>query len=132
MPIPVAMVLPGENSVAAKKLPSVMLRAGEDRRVRSGHPWAFSNEILMDAETKALPPGSLVILRTPGGEALGVAVANDARGGGAATGGAAGGVRRPRGRAGFRPACSGGTGNQPGRRQPLRSQQRLGRDQRRP
>ena len=33
MPIPVAMVLPGENSVAAKKLPSVMLRAGEDRRI---------------------------------------------------------------------------------------------------
>ena len=43
----------------AKKLPSVLLRAGEDRRVRAGHPWAFSNEILMDAETKALPPGSL-------------------------------------------------------------------------
>jgi 23S rRNA (cytosine1962-C5)-methyltransferase len=43
----------------AKKLPSVLLRAGEDRRVRAGHPWAFSNEILMDAETKAIPPGSL-------------------------------------------------------------------------
>ena len=76
MPIPVAMASPGENSVAAKKLPSVLLRAGEDRRVRSGHPWAFSNEILMDPETKALPPGSLVILRTPGGEALGVATFN--------------------------------------------------------
>src|SRR3954469_3691470 len=62
--------------VVAKKLPSVLLRAGEDRRVRSGHPWAFSNEILMDPETKALPPGSLVILRTPGGEALGVATFN--------------------------------------------------------
>ena len=43
--------------MAQKKLPSVLLRAGEDRRVRAGHPWAFSNEILMDAETKALPPG---------------------------------------------------------------------------
>ncbi len=62
--------------MATKKLPSVVLRAGEDRRVRSGHPWAFSNEILMDAETKALPPGSLVTLRTPGGEALGVATFN--------------------------------------------------------
>ena len=43
----------------AKKLPTVLLRSGEDRRVRAGHPWAFSNENLMDAETKALPPGSL-------------------------------------------------------------------------
>ncbi len=60
----------------AGKLPSVLLRSGEDRRVRSGHPWAFSNEILMDAETKALAPGSLVILRAPGGEALGLAMFN--------------------------------------------------------
>jgi 23S rRNA (cytosine1962-C5)-methyltransferase len=60
----------------AKKLPSVLLRAGEDRRVRAGHPWAFSNEILMDAETKAIPPGSLAILRAPSGEALGLATFN--------------------------------------------------------
>ena len=60
----------------AKKLPSVLLRAGEDRRVRAGHPWAFSNEILMDAETKAIPPGSLAYLRAPGGEALGLVTFN--------------------------------------------------------
>jgi 23S rRNA (cytosine1962-C5)-methyltransferase len=60
----------------ASKLPSVLLRAGEDRRVRAGHPWAFSNEILMDAETKALPAGSLAILRAPGGEALGLVTFN--------------------------------------------------------
>jgi 23S rRNA (cytosine1962-C5)-methyltransferase len=60
----------------AKKLPSVLLRAGEERRVRAGHPWAFSNEILMDAETKAIPPGSLAILRAPGGEALGLVTFN--------------------------------------------------------
>ena len=53
----------------AGKLPSVLMRAGEDRRVRAGHPWAFSNEILMDPETKALPAGSLVILRAPQGKA---------------------------------------------------------------
>ncbi len=62
--------------MAQKKLPSVLLRAGEDRRVRAGHPWAFSNEILMDPETKAIPPGSLVVLRAPSGEALGVATFN--------------------------------------------------------
>jgi len=60
----------------AQKLPSVLLRAGEDRRVRSGHPWAFSNEILMDAETKALPVGSLAVLRSPGGEPLGLVTFN--------------------------------------------------------
>ena len=59
-----------------KKLPTVLLRAGEDRRVRAGHPWAFSNEILMDAETKALPPGSLANLRAPSGEALGLVTFN--------------------------------------------------------
>lgn len=62
--------------MAQKKLPSVLLRAGEDRRVRGGHPWAFSNEILMDAETRAIPPGSLAILRAPGGEALGLVTFN--------------------------------------------------------
>jgi 23S rRNA (cytosine1962-C5)-methyltransferase len=58
------------------KLPSVILRAGEDRRLRHGHPWAFSNEILMNAETKAIAPGALVTLRAPGGDALGVATFN--------------------------------------------------------
>lgn len=62
--------------MAQKKLPTVLLRAGEDRRVRSGHPWVFSNEILMDAETKALPAGSLATLRAPGGEALGLVTFN--------------------------------------------------------
>lgn len=60
----------------AKKLPSVLLRAGEDRRVRAGHPWIFSNEILMDAETRALPAGTLAILRAAGGEALGLVTFN--------------------------------------------------------
>jgi len=67
---------PLKESSLAGKLPSVLLRSGEDRRVRSGHPWAFSNEILMDPETKALPAGSLAILRSPSGEALGLATFN--------------------------------------------------------
>jgi len=65
-----------EETSVTLKLPSVLLKAGEDRRVRSGHPWAFSNEILMDAETKALPAGSLVVMRAPGGQAIGVATFN--------------------------------------------------------
>jgi 23S rRNA (cytosine1962-C5)-methyltransferase len=62
--------------VALKKLPTVILRAGEDRRVRAGHPWAFSNEILMDADAKAIPVGSLATLRAPGGEALALVTFN--------------------------------------------------------
>ena len=62
--------------MAQKKLPSVLLRAGEDRRVRGGRPWVFSNEIVMEPETKALPAGSLATLRAPGGEALGIVTFN--------------------------------------------------------
>jgi 23S rRNA (cytosine1962-C5)-methyltransferase len=58
------------------KLPSIILRSGEDRRVRDGHPWVFSNEILMDVDSKAIPPGSVAILRAPGGQALGLATFN--------------------------------------------------------
>jgi 23S rRNA (cytosine1962-C5)-methyltransferase len=58
------------------KYPSVLMRAGEDRRLRHGHPWAFSNEILMEPATKAITPGSPVVLRAAGGDALGVATFN--------------------------------------------------------
>ncbi len=58
------------------RYPSVILRAGEDRRLRHGHPWAFSNEVLMNPETKAITPGSPVILRAAGGDALGVGTFN--------------------------------------------------------
>ncbi|MGE0154009.1 MAG: class I SAM-dependent rRNA methyltransferase [Reyranellaceae bacterium] len=58
------------------KLPVVALKKGEDKRLRFGHPWAFSNEIQMDAQTKALPPGSLVALTDAGGVRLGVATFN--------------------------------------------------------
>ncbi len=40
--------------------PVVRLKPREGRRLRAGAPWAFSNEIAMTAEVKALPPGSLV------------------------------------------------------------------------
>ncbi len=42
--------------------PLIRLLPGRDRRVKSGHPWAFSNEIAMTPEARALPPGSLVRL----------------------------------------------------------------------
>lgn len=57
-------------------LPRVYLQAGHDRRVAHGLPWAYSNEIRMDADAKALPPGSLVTLHRVDGKALGVGMFN--------------------------------------------------------
>jgi len=42
--------------------PLIRLLPGHDRRVKAGHPWAFSNEIAMDAAARSLPPGCVVRL----------------------------------------------------------------------
>lgn len=59
-----------------KKRPTVRLQPRQDARLRQGHPWAYSNEIMMDADAKAIPPGTAVTLTTAGGERLGVAFFN--------------------------------------------------------
>ncbi|HLI22886.1 MAG TPA: class I SAM-dependent rRNA methyltransferase [Stellaceae bacterium] len=56
--------------------PTIRLLPGHDKRAASGHPWIYSNEIAMDAATKALPPGSLVAVATANGKSLGVATFN--------------------------------------------------------
>ncbi|MFZ1426226.1 MAG: class I SAM-dependent rRNA methyltransferase [Geminicoccaceae bacterium] len=56
--------------------PTVKILPGEDRRLRNGSPWLFSNELRMDAEAKALPPGTLVRLMAPSGKMLGIAQFN--------------------------------------------------------
>jgi 23S rRNA (cytosine1962-C5)-methyltransferase len=56
--------------------PSITLLAGRHRRAESGHPWIYSNEIVMDAAAKALVPGSLVALRRADSTPLGVAMFN--------------------------------------------------------
>lgn len=53
-------------------IPRVFLHGGQERRIASGHPWAFSNEIRMDADAKALPPGTLATLHRSDGKPLGV------------------------------------------------------------
>ncbi len=67
-------------SQAAEKLddarPVVRLRPGAHKRLVAGHPWAYSNEIVMDAAVKSLPPGIAVRLETGDGEALGTAMFN--------------------------------------------------------
>lgn len=57
-------------------LPVVRLQPQRHKRLRMGHPWAFSNEIQMDNAAKALARGSLVRLEASHGEALGVAMFN--------------------------------------------------------
>src|ERR1700733_10411632 len=59
-----------------KKRPTVRLQPRHDARLRHGHPWAFSNEIAMDAEAKAIPPGTAVTLTNAGGDRLGVGFFN--------------------------------------------------------
>lgn len=55
-------------------LPVVRLRNKHDRRVRSGHPWVFSNEI--DGDVKALPPGGAVDVHDAKGKFIGRGTAN--------------------------------------------------------
>jgi 23S rRNA (cytosine1962-C5)-methyltransferase len=54
----------------------VMLLPGGHRRVETGHPWVYSNEVQMDAAAKALAPGTLVTLKRADGRPLGVAMFN--------------------------------------------------------
>ncbi|MBF0392651.1 MAG: class I SAM-dependent rRNA methyltransferase [Alphaproteobacteria bacterium] len=56
--------------------PTLRLMPGRAKRLRQGHPWAFSNELAMTPEIKALPPGTLVTVMDAGGEKLGVATFN--------------------------------------------------------
>ena len=56
--------------------PAVTVLPGHQKRALHGHPWIFSNEIQMDAAAKALPPGSIVALKTADGRSLGTASFN--------------------------------------------------------
>jgi len=58
------------------KRPIILLRAKEGRRAKSGAPWVFSNEIVMEAQTKALPPGTVVTLADADGTPLGTGYFN--------------------------------------------------------
>ena len=58
------------------RYPSIQLLPGQDRRLRAGHPWAYSNELRMDAEAKALPPGEPVCLLSAERKPLAIALFN--------------------------------------------------------
>jgi 23S rRNA (cytosine1962-C5)-methyltransferase len=56
--------------------PSVHFLPNRSKRVRSGHPWVYSNEVRMDEDARGIAPGSIVRLIDAGGEALGAATFN--------------------------------------------------------
>ena len=47
--------------------PLLRLQPKQDRRLKSGHPWAYSNEIAMTPDHRAWPAGSLVRLESAEG-----------------------------------------------------------------
>ncbi|MBI4184635.1 MAG: class I SAM-dependent rRNA methyltransferase [Proteobacteria bacterium] len=63
-----------EKAGQAPAVVQVTQRAAD--RVRTGHPWVFSNEVRMDAEAKAHAPGAPVRLADEAGHVLGVASFN--------------------------------------------------------
>jgi 23S rRNA (cytosine1962-C5)-methyltransferase len=56
--------------------PAIVLKRGEQKRLLGGHPWVYSNEIVMDSAAKALPSGATVRLAGNDGRALGAAMFN--------------------------------------------------------
>lgn len=56
--------------------PIIRLKPREGRRALAGAPWIFSNEIVMDAPTKALGPAALVNVQTNDRRALGTGYFN--------------------------------------------------------
>lgn len=58
-------------------LPALILKNGEDRRLRAGHLWVFSNEVdVSRTPLTAFKPGDLVQVRGTGGRPLGMAYVN--------------------------------------------------------
>jgi len=55
------------------KHPHLRLKPGAHKRLKSGHPWVYSNEVMMDAAAKALPPGTVVTVDDAGGTPLATA-----------------------------------------------------------
>jgi 23S rRNA (cytosine1962-C5)-methyltransferase len=60
----------------ATERPKIRLKGGEHRRIAAGHPWVFSNEVIMERRAKALTPGTLVAVESYEGRALGTAMFN--------------------------------------------------------
>jgi len=58
------------------KLPTLRLQPSRHKRVQGGHPWVFSNELVMDGAAKALEVGALARFLAHDGSALGTGTFN--------------------------------------------------------
>ena len=56
--------------------PLIRLNPGQERRLKAGHPWAFSNEIQMSPDMRAYPKGAPVRLESAEGWRLGTFMFN--------------------------------------------------------
>lgn len=62
------------NGATSSRIPTVTLRPREERRLRNGHVWIFSNEIAqLDAD---IPGGALVAVRAASGQLMGTGIFN--------------------------------------------------------
>jgi len=55
-----------------KKLPIIRLQSGRHKRTQGGHPWIFSNEIVMDPAAKAMAAGTIVKFQAHDSASLGI------------------------------------------------------------
>ncbi|HVT34797.1 MAG TPA: RlmI/RlmK family 23S rRNA methyltransferase, partial [Nevskiaceae bacterium] len=55
---------------------TLKLKSHEERRLRAGHLWAYSNEIETDAGWKNIAPGTLCRLNDSRGQPLGIGYVN--------------------------------------------------------
>jgi 23S rRNA (cytosine1962-C5)-methyltransferase len=62
--------------ISPSERPTVQFLPGHDRRMRAGHPWAYANELRIDAAARRLPAGGLVRLADAAGRPLGTATFN--------------------------------------------------------
>lgn len=56
--------------------PRIRMAAKRHRRVKTGHPWIYSNEVVLADGQKGLAPGALAIFENAAGEALGTGFFN--------------------------------------------------------
>lgn len=58
-------------------LPALILKKNEDRRLRAGHLWVFSNEVdITKSPLKGFEPGALVEIQTSNGHVIGTGYVN--------------------------------------------------------
>jgi 23S rRNA (cytosine1962-C5)-methyltransferase len=59
--------------MTTRKHPRIRLKPGAHKRLKAGHPWIYSNEVMMDAAAKGLVPGTVVTIEDAGGTLLATA-----------------------------------------------------------